>query len=224
MEIMFTEIPWTRVLPLTGAVSFFLAMLYLARQLQVNGKALQKLAQDRKLAEIAYLASSMGQIRNDFGGVSSDITRLLNLEEQVEILGSQITGLKLEVETPVSAVEPSEKTDEALDHWGEIRDLWAKTRMQIEATIETLDGRVRRKYAREPRYNYNKIIDMLRKDGCIEQETASYLNEMSRLFLTLRRKPQATNIDQLNLFSSLWKKVHSHLEQDGKQEDNLESE
>lgn len=95
-------------------------------------------------------------------------------------------------------------TANGLQYWESVRAKWADARDRIEAVIDGLDGRVRRKYGRMTRYSYADIIAKLQEDEALTTSSATALSDMNRLFMQAKRNPQAITLQRSQEFAVLF--------------------
>ena len=130
-------------------------------------------------------------------------------------LSYNITTLQNKVDAVRDDVETSSVPGQEAQYWNELRQLWSDTRSQIEATVEALDGRVRRKYARLKRYNYKAIIDQLAQDGGIDEDTRKHLIDMNDTFFSYRSNPSRVDARVLGQYQQLRHFVKEKLAKNG---------
>jgi len=123
------------------------------------------------------------------------------LQRSIEYHVTTIKQLVLANRDAVESVEQGDDHFPGIANWEHLRELWSESRDRIEAAIESLDGRVRRKYAQIPRYSYAPIIRRLRDDGAISARAADALLSMNEQFLALRRRPANATWAMVDQFS-----------------------
>jgi hypothetical protein len=191
----------------------FLAMLVaisaLAWGLFKYGKDIKKLNEFETMSRLSSLARTMGDNTNAYGKLSQrlDIAstevddtkqRLATLLNKLNALEALIEGQTTTAKEPIlSSTSPQGQTalNDAMDieNWEIIRAGWRDVRDGIEAAIELIDGRTRKKYSDAPRYNYTEIIEFLRSDSVLGVNGALDAQNMNRLFL--RNRPRKARID-----------------------------
>jgi len=135
-----------------------------------------------------------------------------DLGSRVEIMSQLAKAARDEFETaaarqvgPVSAAGAS--------NWETVQTIWRETRDRIELAVEQIaDKRIKPKYGKIPRYNYNDVIITLREDGVIRTDKAfTALVSMNGMFQKLKLRPTGVSPSEAAQFKKLLADVNGAL-------------
>lgn len=144
--------------------------------------------------------------RRKIGGLISD------LGERIETMSQLAKAARDEFEAAiVRPVGPISANN--ISNWETVQAIWRETRDRMEFAIEEItDRRIKPKYGKIARYNYNDIIITLRDDGIISSDKAfAALVSMNGLFQRLKLRPAAVTAQEAEQFKSLLKEVNGAL-------------
>lgn len=130
------------------------------------------------------------------------------LAYHLDALRQQVLAVREDVEAQESS---SAQNTAQLQNWENIRSKWADARERLEIMIEQLDGRVRRKYGKISRYNYEDIIRQLQNDKSLTTGAANALSDMNRRFFSLRSNPARATLQDVISFAELHRRAGTEL-------------
>jgi hypothetical protein len=139
----------------------------------------------------------------------------LDLEESINTLSEHVRAIKDAADQGSVPPEPTA----TVEHWEQIRLMWADIRERLEYAISAIgDGRRRRKYSAMSRYSYERITSNLQGDLGLDREVVNALHEMDKWFLHLRRSRAATQ-KELTWFQTYYRRAAKALPQEHREPD-----
>ena len=200
---LFSQIAWKEIVGVISAIAFLLA-------------ALAALLAVLRVGKIVEALREFQRSKSELAGLLDAIDRLESMTPRLNMLATDIQEDILELkaapdpETPKTVVAEGKKppTPVAESKWPEIISTWRDTRNRLEAIIEELDGRTKRRYYNRYGHNYSDIINMLLADGKLSQPAAEAAIEMNKFLLSWKPKPDKSAIteDEMQKFRA-WKKA-----------------
>jgi hypothetical protein len=137
---------------------------------------------------------------------------IVDLTERVDTMSQLARAARAEFETAMARPVSGQVANGGASNWENVQTIWRETRDRIELAIENiLDRRVKPKYGKIPRYNYNDVIITLRDDRLISEKVYGALTSMNSMFQRLKLRPSAVTAAEVELFQRLLKDVNGGL-------------
>ena len=208
------------ILTTFGGIVFAAAigMTVLGYALFKYGKDIRRLNEYETVARLARLAAIMEGATHSYAKTHEVVEafgRTLDATEQrIGTLTSKLNAIEKIIDdqrTQAPALSPQPNSsgrllNDAVDvkNWEAIREGWYEIRDRLELTIENLDADTRRKYSEATRYKYADIIDKLKIDRVLDNNSTLSAKNMDRLFLKIRPRNAIINDTDVQSFNS-WK-------------------
>lgn len=137
---------------------------------------------------------------------------ILDLRERVDTMSQLAKAARADFETAM-ARPAGPLSANSISNWETVQTIWRETRDRIELAIEQItDRRIKPKYGKIARYNYNDIIITMRDDGVLASPKAfTALIAMNGLFQRLKLRPNAVTPQEVEQFTQHLKDINGAL-------------